>query len=396
MRRHTFGLLRWLPGLLAALVSGFVQAEPAPVLIGVDAEFSIPNSTSGEAIRLGMLTAIDEINSAGGVLGGRPLRLEMRDNRSVPARGTDNLRELAALPDLVAVYCSKYSPVCAEQAPLAEQLRVLLLDPWAAADEIVPKTPAGSYVFRLSMRDSWAVPVMMRYLGTRGVRQVGVLLPMSSWGRSNEATLGALANQASLPKVVAKEWYPWGTASLKDNYLKLLGAGATGVILVGNEREGALLVKELASLAPHQRVPLASHWGITGGPFTEMTGDALRQVDLSVVQIFTLHGRTDVKARSVVERAGRLFRIKGTEDIPSHAGFGHAYDLTHILARAIDLAGSTQRAAVRDAMEQVRNYQGLVATLPQPFSPGNHEALSPSMVFMGRFSAGGSVVRIVR
>lgn len=397
-------MLRLGPALLAlwlVLLSGWgrmASAQPpaSPIRIAVDAEFSVADSTSAQAIRMGILTAIDEINSAGGLLGGRPLELLERDNRSVPARGKDNFQELAALPDLLAVYCGKYSPVCAEQAPLADQARVLLLDPWAAANDIVPKVPAGSYVFRLSLRDSWAIPEMLRHLNQRGVRRVGVLLPMSAWGRSNEATLAGLQPSATVPKVVATEWYAWGVESLRDAYLRLLAAGAEGLLLVANEREGSILVREMAALSASERVPVASHWGITGGAFTRLVGESLRQVDLAVVQTFSLQGRTDAKAKAVTARALKLFNLKSADDIPSQVGFGHAYDLTHLLAQAIRLAGSADRAAVRDAMERLPAYDGLVARLPRPFSPQSHEALSPAQVFMGRFTPTGSVAPIRR
>jgi branched-chain amino acid transport system substrate-binding protein len=373
-------------------------AEPAeaPIRVALDAEFSVTDSTSAQAIRMGILTAIDEINAAGGLLGGRPMELLVRDNRSVPARGKDNFMELAALPGLLAVYCGKYSPVCLEQAPLANQTRVLLLNPWSAANDIVPKEPAGSYVFRLSLRDSWAIPEMLRYLGQRGIRRVGVLLPMSAWGRSNDATLASLQASATVPQVVAKEWYAWGVESMKEPYLRLLAAGADGVLLVANEREGSILVRDIAALPPNQRVPIASHWGITGGDFSNLVGDALRVVDLAVVQTFTLHGRTDPKAKAVTARTQKLFGLKSADEIPSQVGFGHAYDLTHLLAQAVRLAGSTNRAAVRDALERLPPYDGLVARLPRPFSPQSHEALSPAQVFMGRFTPAGTVARVVR
>ena len=73
-------LLLILPGLPVG------ARAAAPVLIGLDAEFGHLTSTSDDAIRMGILTAIDEINAAGGVLGGRPLELVTRDNRSIPAR----------------------------------------------------------------------------------------------------------------------------------------------------------------------------------------------------------------------------------------------------------------------------------------------------------------------
>ena len=373
-------------------------AEPAgaPIRVALDAEFSVTDSTSAQAIRMGILTAIDEINAAGGLLGGRPMELLVRDNRSVPARGKDNFMELAALPDLLAVYCGKYSPVCLEQAPLANQTRVLLLNPWSAANDIVPKVPAGSYVFRLSLRDSWAIPEMLRYLGQRGIRRVGVLLPMSAWGRSNDATLASLQASVTVPQVVATEWYAWGVESMKEPYLRLLAAGAEGVLLVANEREGSILVRDIAALPPNQRVPIASHWGITGGEFSRLVGDSLRVVDLAVVQTFALHGRTDPKAKAVTARAQKLFGLKSADEIPSQVGFGHAYDLTHLLAQAVRVAGSTNRAAVRDALERLPPYDGLVARLPRPFSPQSHEALSPAQVFMGRFTPAGTVARVVR
>ena len=45
-------------------------------------------------VQQGIEVAIDEINRAGGVLGGRKLALMTTDNRSITAVGLDNLRKL--------------------------------------------------------------------------------------------------------------------------------------------------------------------------------------------------------------------------------------------------------------------------------------------------------------
>ncbi len=89
-----------------------------------------------------------------------------------------------------------------------------------------------------------------------------------------------------------------------------------------------------------------------------------------------------LKARFGVERA---------EDLESPVGVGHAYDAVHILARAINLAGSTDRTAIRDALEQVRDYPGLVRNYERPFTPTDHDALAPEDLFMGRYDADGVV-----
>lgn len=381
--------------LACALLSLGVQAqEKAPVLIGLDAEFGHATSTSDDAIKRGMLIAIDEINRSGGVLGGRPLKLVERDNRSVPARAIVNVRELAAMPDMTAVFCGKFSPVVLELLPTLHEQKMILLDPWAAADKIVDNGYQPNYVFRLSLRDSWAVPVMMRHARTKGALRVGLLMPNTSWGRGTlKAAEDYLAAHPDM-KAVATHWFNWGDKSLLEKYVALTRAGAQAIIVATNESEGAVLVKEVASLPMAERVPLISHWGVTGGDLPKMTGKALGEVDFSVVQTYSFIGARREKARQVIDAAARLSGIADVRRIPSPVGTAHAYDLTHILALAIQRAATTERAAVRRALEEVKNYSGLIKDYRQPFSATRHEALAPEDVFMARYDEDGAIVRV--
>jgi len=72
-----------LPFLLLLAAAGAVAAEKKPVYVGLDAELGYAGSTSAQAIRMGMLIAMEEVNQAGGVLDGRPLRLIERDNKGL-------------------------------------------------------------------------------------------------------------------------------------------------------------------------------------------------------------------------------------------------------------------------------------------------------------------------
>ncbi len=98
------------------------------ILIGLTAEFGHTTSTSAQAIEMGILTAIDEINARGGVLGGRKIGLIIHDNRSVPARAVSGLRMLADNENVVAVFGGKFSPVMLEMKNEAEKLDIPLLD----------------------------------------------------------------------------------------------------------------------------------------------------------------------------------------------------------------------------------------------------------------------------
>jgi branched-chain amino acid transport system substrate-binding protein len=383
--------------LFLALMTWFCTAAATaaePVLVGLDAEFGLKTSTSAQAVQQGIEIAIDEINRAGGVLGGRPLKLVTRDNRSISAVGVDNLRELAALPDLVGVFGGKFSPIYIESLPAVHELGVPLLDPWGSADRITDHDFRPSYTFRLSLKDAWAAPAFIKFARERhGANRLGVMLPNTAWGRSNREALdkAAIAGKATL---VGTRWYNWGDPSLMAAYQELRAAGAQAIVLVANEVEGSILVREVASLPREQRLPIVSHWGVTGGDFARMCGAALDEVDFAVIQTFSFISKTSPVAQRVMKALQQRYGIQPPEDVKGPVGVAHAYDLTHLLARAVDKAGSTDRRKVRDALERLGPYQGLVQSYPVPFTPQRHDALSAGNVFFARYTADDRLVPI--
>jgi branched-chain amino acid transport system substrate-binding protein len=245
------------------------------------------------------------------------------------------------------------------------------------------------------MRDSWAMAAIVEHVASAGIHEVGLLVPASSWGRSSELALrAALAQRPSL-RLVAVQQFDFGATNLAPQLEALLRAGARGIVLVANEAEGAVLVREMAALPRDRRVPIASHWGITGGDFTALAGPALQEVDLAVAQTYDLAADPRPAARRIraeaERRSGRPARL-----LPSAVGVAHAHDLVLVLARAVDLAGSTDRRAIRDALERVTGVDGLIHHYERPFAAGRHEALTRADVFMARFGADGGLERARR
>ena len=382
-------------GLLTTLLllwSACIHAADAdPVRIGLDAEFGLDNSTSAQAVELGLQTAIAEINAAGGVLGGRPLELVVRDHRSMPARGLRNIDEFAAMEDLVAVFGGRFSPVVIEQLPKLKEAKLLFMAVWSSADAVIDNGMTPNYVFRLSLRDSLAMPKMLEHAHQRGLEAVGLLLNNTAWGRSSLAAAEKYLAEKKRPRLVETTWYNWKDRTLLPQYRKLVNAGANAVILVANDDEAALLVREIAALPADQRIPIISHWGITGGEFFRQAGPALQQVDLSVIQTFSF-SRADPQMRQRFLRAAARFGISTVEDIQSPVGVAQAYDMMHILAKAITQAGSTNRPAVRDALEKLGSHRGLIQYYKPPFTPARHEALGADTLFMARYRDDGVLV----
>lgn len=388
------GVSRWLRvvGLLVAVAAAGRAASAAdPVRIGIDAEFGLLGSTSAQAIQRGAAVAVAEINAAGGVLGGRPLELVLRDNRSVPARSGENLSELAAMSDLVAVFCGRFSPVVLENLDLVHQLGLILLDPWASADGITENGRQPSYVFRLSLRDRWAMPVMMRHAKAKGASRIGVLAPNTGWGRSGVAAIERNTGPG-MPGVAGVAWYNWGDKSLARPYVELLRAGAQAVVFIANDTEGAVLLREVAAMPEDERLPLIMHWGVTGGTLAQQAGAAMDRLDLSVVQTFSFMSADPRKAARFLDLWAAQFGPVRPEEIAAPVGVAHAYDLTHLLARAVEQAGTTDRAQVRGALERLREHDGLVRRYAPPFTVVDHDALRAENVFMAVPRSDGSIV----
>lgn len=380
--------------LLAMPLALFGQNAAAadPVYVGIDGAYGVKNSTSAQAIELGVRAALHEINAAGGVLNGRPIELITKDNRSVAARGKANLEDFAATKDLVAVFGGRFSPVILQQLETVHQKKIIMLDVWGSADGITDHDFKPSYSFRLSLKDAFAMPAMLAHVQAKGLSKVGVLLPNTGWGRSNHNALASAVSKSPNAELVDAVWYNWGERDMLQHYMRLINAGAEAVLLVANDLEASLLMRQLIENPTVKRVPIMSHWGVTGGNMVDTSGPGFLDMDFNVVQTFSFFNAQPGPLSTFKATVKNIAGIDDVTTLPSPVGTGHGYDMMHILAKAIDQAGTTDRSAVRDALEQIDHHEGMVRTYAPPFTTDNHDALSQAQVFMTRYRADGVLV----
>lgn len=368
------------------------QTQHAPVWIGFDDAYGLKTNTSAIATEWGIKAAIEEINSKGGVLNGRPLKLVTTDNKGISARGKDNFVQLAGTKDLVAVLSGKFSPISVEMLPDAHRLKVPLISVWGSADPITDHAHKPSYSFRVSLKDDWGVEAMMRRLTNKyKVRQACAILPNTAWGRSAEKVIQekSRSNTAKFPVV---RWYNWGDTSLEEHYKACLDSRTQGLLFVGNEKEGALLVKEMAAQAPPMRMPVVAHWGAVGGTLHEMVNEELSMVNIDFIQTFTFINNKRPRAVYLADWILKNNGLNSTRDIPSPVGAAHAYDTVHLLAKAIDTAKTTSPEKIRDALEKLPPFQGAVRHYTQPFTPQRHDALDKSQVLFVKLTPSGQLI----
>ena len=390
LARQRIAALAWV---LGATLSGAAFAAE-PVLIGLDEAYSIATNTAPKAIERGMRAAMAEINARGGVLGGRQLQLVTTDNQAVAARGKDNFIDLAARPGMAAVFGGKYSPVTVETVPEANRLKVPLVSVWGSADQITDGDPVFPFVFRLSLKDSWGVEALVqRARDAYKASRLCILLPNTAWGRSADKVLATRAS-AMRVTLASVRWYNWGDSNFADHVAACQQATAKALVMVANEREGALVLGEIAKLPAAQRLPVVAHWGITGGVLHTLVGDALSKVDMQIIQTFTFIDNRRPAAQRLAAALMKEGGFASVKDIPSPVGSAHGYDMTHLLALAINKAGSTEGDALRQALERLPAFDGAVRRYEPAFTPARHDALTPREVLFVRMEQGGALVPV--
>jgi branched-chain amino acid transport system substrate-binding protein len=227
-------------------------------------------------------------------------------------------------------------------------------------------------MFRVSANDDIVDHFLAKHVVEKlGKKKPGVILENTPWGASNQEGLTKWLGKLGAP-AVGFEKFNWNDPDMSPQLLRLKNGGADSIVMVANAPEGAQVVKSRAKIG--WDVPTVSHWGISGGRFPELTGELSESVVF--VQTYSFFGKQSPVGERVIAALRAKYALKGPEDILAPVGTANAYDAMQLVALAIDRAGAADGAKVRDALENLGEYRGLIKTYKRPFTPEEHDALT--------------------
>jgi branched-chain amino acid transport system substrate-binding protein len=373
--------------------------------IYLDADFS-GAVTSSLSIKQGINTALAEV---GYQLQGYTFDVVTKDHRANSLRSKRNLETFLNDKQALLVFSGLHSPPLLANKSFINDNKILLLDPWAAAGPITRSAGKDNWIFRLSIDDSNAGRFISQKALEQGFSKPYLLLEDTGWGRSNNKTMTQALKESSI-KPVGLSWFNWGTGK---NHAKVLlrdikASGADVIFFVGNSTEGVTFAQAMVELPVSVRLPIRSHWGITGGNFTQqILANQRRNVDLQFIQtnFSFLNDDLSMFAQQVLAMAiDSNSEINHKSDIKAQTGFVHAYDLTKIMITAINqvkLTGNKDKDStlIHYALEHLaKPVQGLLKKYQRPFSPysitqpNGHEALALDDYAMGQYNDNDEVV----
>lgn len=373
-----------------AFAASWQAGAAEPIKIGLVTALSGQSAKAGEAITRGLTIAIDELNAKGGVLGGRKFELIARDDEANPAKGQVAARELLFKEKVAVLFGGLDSPVSLAIVPIANAEKIPFMGPWAAGTPITHNGANPNFAFRVSAVDEIVDKAMLQYaMKTHNTKNPGIIVVNNPWGESNQKGLLAALNAKGM-KPAGVEKFEQNDVDVTPHLSRLKAAGADTLLLVGNVGPSAQVVKSLDRMG--WKVPIVSHWGPAGGRFTELAGPNAK--DVVFVQTYSFFGKQSPAGDRVLAALKKKYPdIKGPGDVTPAVGVANTYDAMHLVALAIEKAGSTNGDAIRQGFYKIDSYDGLIKKYEKPFSPGNHDAINENDYVWAHF-VGGEILPV--
>ncbi len=338
-----------LPLAFSAVFAGG-EAETETVKIGAILAVTGGASFLGapEAKTLEMLT--EDYNAKGGI-GGRRIELIIKDSAGNPEKAISFAKQLIEEDRVVAIIGPTTSGETLQIKDLCESYRTPLVS-CAAAELIVD--PVASYVFKTPQKDNYVAELIFRTMNDLGIDTIGVVAANTGFGNAGKGQLEKYAPDYGI-KIAIAETYDSAATDLTAVLTKIKAENVQAVVNWSIVPAQSIVAKNMAQLG--MKIPLFQSHGFGNIKYVEAAGEAAEGIIFPAGRLLV----ADVLPDSHPQKAALVsykseYESRYGENVSTFGG--HAYDAFVIIAEAVAAAGTTDRAAVRDAIENISGLAG--------------------------------------
>lgn len=384
--------ITWLAMALAILMTvGLVGCQPGgggtagPIKIGAVVSVTGPNAPLGEGEKATLEMLAAEVNAAGGI-NGQQVEIIIEDDASDPAKAQAAVCKLIEQDKVVAVIGGTGTPSTMSMIPETEKAG---LPQMAMAAGIPITNPLKANVFRTPPSDKVAAQKVMEYLKSQNVKAIAILHDSNAFGSSGKDQITAMSKEAGL-KITATESYETAVTDLTAQLNKINGTKPEVVVVWGTNPGPAIAVKTMRELGMKQ--PFVGSHGIANKTFIDLAGEGKSAAQNPANGVVFPAGSMLIPdsidaaspQRAVVDKFIKDFEAKTGKKPNTFAG--HAWDAFMMLTQAIKTAGSTDPKAVRDAVEQTKDFAGIGGVFT--YSATDHDGLTTENMIMVKIENG--------
>lgn len=339
--------------LVAAGAFASGQAEPAAdddtIHIALSAPITGDWSEYGVNFQRSVEMAIEFINEDGGILG-RQVRLSVGDTKGNPQESATLAQKWTSDPTVVAQIGAFSSSSSMAAQPIYDAEGMVQLSPTASHADYAG---GSEWSFGIVGTQAGEGPFNARFAyEDLGIRRVAVLHLNNDWG-IDAAEYFSEAFEDLGGEVVGTEFYFDGERDFTAALTKLRETGADGLYIASFYNDGAAINLQRQRLG-WDDVMVLGPTSLYSTQLIELGGDAVEGL-YTATGFFTED--TDPEVRAYVEQFTERYGAQPN----FHAAL--AYDAMMLLADAIERAGSTDSAAIRDALAATRDFPGLTGSI---------------------------------
>ncbi|MBP7950940.1 MAG: ABC transporter substrate-binding protein [Verrucomicrobiales bacterium] len=341
------------------------------IVIGEVAALTGGTATFGTSSHAGTQMAVDEINEAGGLLG-KKIKLVTEDDQSKQGEAGTVAKKLIARDGVVAMLGEVASGRSLEMAPICQKSGIPMISPASTNPKV---TEVGDYIFRVCFIDPFQGTVMAKFALSKGWKKVAVLTDEKQDYSVGLTQFFKEYFSKNGGTIVGEQTYSTGDKDFKSQLTALKGTAPEAIFASGYYNETGLIAAQARELGIP--APLLGGDGWDSPSLVEVAGKAIEGC------FFSNHFSTEDKAPRIQEFMTK-FKAKFDKEPDAMAALG--YDSAMILFQAIKKAGTTDGKAVRDAIAQTKDFDGITGKISLD---ANRNANKPAVILTikdGKFS----------
>jgi ABC-type branched-subunit amino acid transport system substrate-binding protein len=338
-------------------------------------------ASSYAPLYIGGLTAIDEINAAGGVMG-RKIVLQEEDDEASPAREPAVIKKLqeSGIRYICGPTGSSQSLAALAVTTPAKTITTM----YAIASE------AGDgarypWHYQCTFNSDLQAEMASRYLvETLKLKKIGILQENTAYGEQVVAACRIVLQKLDVSPV-GVEVFPITAPDLNGYIANLRKAGADGVLFWTGSTP--ITAKGFNSMHAQKYYPaIAGHSALFADSLLDLVpSEALQNAAGTYYKALTWSDKEDIGARQL-EFAKKANAYPETKEAGVNVAASPFYDFLYLLRAAIEQEKSLDPERVKRAMDATKDYKGLLGTLN--FTETKHAAISIEDMTMATLLSG--------
>lgn len=344
----------------------FAAQAAEPIKIGSVLSVTGPAAFLGDPELKTLELYVDRINKEGGVLG-RPLQLVHYDDASEAGKANGFFKRLIEDDKVDVLIGGSTTGASMAVIPLVEHAQIPFISLGGAVAII---EPARKWVFKTPHTDRMAAERVFADMKKRGIVKIGLLSETSGFGQSGRKESVTAAAKSGVT-LVADETYGAKDTDVTPQLTKIKAApGVQAIFVFGFGQGPAIVNKNIKQLG--LTLPVYHAHGVASKEFIKLSGGAAEGVRLPAAALLVADKLPANDPQKAVDEAYvKAYGERWKEPVSTFGG--HAYDALMIAVGAMRKAGSVDKAKVRDAIEQTRDFVGVDGMFSM--SPTDHMGL---------------------